>query len=107
MTWARCPLPIYRYKAQVPKGAGENVNKNFKCIQATAALRLSSVVSNKTISMQEKQGKEDLKVIKEESDNTGKYLLRNNKITLIAIGITLFFLAILIAALIISGGYLD
>jgi hypothetical protein len=53
--------------------------------------------------MEQKQGKEKLKVIKDENDKTGKYILQNNKITLIAIGITIFFLAILIIALIVSG----
>jgi hypothetical protein len=53
--------------------------------------------------MEEKQGREDLKLIKEKEDGTEKYLLKKNKITLIAIGITVFFLVVILIALVISG----
>jgi uncharacterized membrane protein len=53
--------------------------------------------------MQEKQGKEKLKLVKEEKDKTNKYLLQNNRITLIAICIGVLFLVILIVAIIFTG----
>ncbi len=53
--------------------------------------------------MSEKQGKEDFEFIKDDKDSTGKYLLKNNRITLIAIGIIVFFLIIILVGIFLSG----
>lgn len=53
--------------------------------------------------MAEKQGKEDFKIIKDDNDNTGRYLLQKNRITLIAVGVIAFILIIILLAIFLSG----
>lgn len=56
--------------------------------------------------MSEKQGKEDLKIIKDKDDTTEKFILKKNRITLIAIGVVVFFVIIALLAVFLSGGFL-
>jgi len=51
----------------------------------------------------EKQGKEDFEFIKDNNDSSGRYILKKNRITLIAIGVIVFFLIIILLAIFLSG----
>lgn len=53
--------------------------------------------------MSEKQGKDDFEFIKDKNDNSGRYILKKNRITLIAIGVIVFFLIIILLAIFLSG----
>lgn len=53
--------------------------------------------------MSEKQGKEDFEFIKDNKDNSDRYILKKNRITLIAIGVIVFFLIIILLAIFLSG----
>lgn len=53
--------------------------------------------------MSEKQGKEDFEFIKDNNDRSGRYILKKNRITLIAIGVIVFFLIIILLAIFLSG----